>query len=154
MFKVQLLNKTPWVQLLDAVVHYLPQEFTIKFTLKLMASSWTLKIQMSTLLTAIMKIFDLNVLNTVLCLKNTTMMVHRRNIMRADKFVPQYMRVSDQASHSICSICTCNHEDVVFYNTPSLVIFCYCPSKIFSCAGCIQLKPFQLVNQLWWFQEL
>ena len=75
MFKVQLLNKTPWVQLLDAVVHYLPQEFTIKFTLKLMASSWTLKIQMSTLLTAIMKIFDLNVLNTVLCLKNTTMMV-------------------------------------------------------------------------------
>ena len=48
-------------------------------------------------------------------------------------FVPQYMRVSDQASHSICSIWTCNHEVVIFYDTPSLVNFCYCPSKIFSC---------------------
>jgi len=58
---------------------------------------------------------------------------HSGNVIRADKFVPQYMGVSDQASHSICSICTHNHELVVFYDTLSLVIFCYCPSNIFSC---------------------
>ena len=57
---------------------------------------------------------------------------HRRNVMRADKFVPQYMRVSHQASYSIFFICTCNHEVVVFYDTPSLFIFCYCASNIFS----------------------
>ena len=33
---------------------------------------------------------------------------HRTNAMREDKFLPQYMRGSDQASHSICSICICN----------------------------------------------
>ena len=47
--------------------------------------------------------------------------------------LPQHMRVSDQASHSIFSICTCNHEVVVFYDTPSLVIFCFFPSNIFFC---------------------
>ena len=62
-------------------------------------------------------------------------LLHRRNVMRADKCVPQYMRVSDQASHSICSICTCNHEIAVFYDTPSLVVFCCCPTNIFSCAS-------------------
>ena len=29
----------------------------------------------------------------------------------------------DQVSHSICSICTCNHEIVICYDTSSLVIF-------------------------------
>ena len=33
----------------------------------------------------------------------------------------QYMRMSDQAGHSNCFICTCNHEVVIFYDTPSLV---------------------------------
>ena len=33
--------------------------------------------------------------------------------MRADKF-PHYKRIYDQASHSNCSICTCNYEVVVF----------------------------------------
>ena len=44
------------------------------------------------------------------------------------------MRVSDQASHLICSICTCNHEVFVFYDTYSLVIF-FCSSIIFSCVS-------------------
>ena len=33
------------------------------------------------------------------------------------------MRVSVQASHSICSICTCNHEVVVFYGNPHMLLF-------------------------------
>lgn len=35
---------------------------------------------------------------------------HRRNGMRTDKFVPKYMRGSDQANQSNCSIYTCIHE--------------------------------------------
>ena len=54
-------------------------------------------------------------------------------------YVPQYMRVSDQASHSICSIFTCNHEVVVFYDIPSLFIFCSCTSNIFPCELDIRL---------------
>ena len=45
---------------------------------------------------------------------------------------PKICFVSDQASHSIFFICTCNHEVVFFYDTPSLVIICYCASNIFS----------------------
>ena len=48
---------------------------------------------------------------------------HRTNLARPVTFVSQYMRMLDQANHLIFSICTRNHEVVVFYNTSSLVIF-------------------------------
>ena len=44
-----------------------------------------------------------------------------------DKFAPQYMRVFDQASHSICSIYTCNHEVVVSMILPHLLFFVISP---------------------------
>ena len=61
---------------------------------------------------------------------------HRRNVMRADKFVPQYMRVSHQASYSIFFICTCNHEVVVFYDTPHMLLFNIVP-RTFSPVNCM-----------------
>ena len=50
------------------------------------------------------------------------LIIKLKTLYHEARFVPLYMRVFDQASHSICSICTCNHEVVVFYYTPSLVI--------------------------------
>ena len=47
----------------------------------------------------------------------------RKIVARTDKFLPQYMRMFDQASHSICPICTCNHEIVIFNDTSSLAMF-------------------------------
>ena len=64
---------------------------------------------------------------------------HRSNSARPDKFVSQYMRKFDQASHSSWPICTCNHEVVVFYETSALVIFYY-SSVIFSCVNHKWLK--------------
>ena len=55
-------------------------------------------------------------------MKNT-IPFHRTKLARNDKFVPKYMRMFDQASHSILSICTCNHKVVIFYDTSSLIIF-------------------------------
>ena len=69
---------------------------------------------------------------TAPCFIGCTLHPHRRNIKRTDKFIPQYMRVSEQASHLL--YLHMYHEVVVFYDTPSLVIFCYCPSNISSCA--------------------
>ena len=58
---------------------------------------------------------------------------HRSNSARTDKFVPQYMRMFDQTSHSSWSICTCNHEVVVFSDTSAVVIFCYLALATRSC---------------------
>ena len=57
---------------------------------------------------------------------------HRTNLARPVTFVSQYMRMLDQANHLIFSICTRNHEVVVFYNTSSLVIV---PHKIGPVSG-------------------
>ena len=50
--------------------------------------------------------------------------ISQKQIGGPDKFVPQYMKLFDQARHSTWSIYKCNHE---------VVIFCYYPWKIFSC---------------------
>ena len=59
---------------------------------------------------------------------------YRINLARADKFVPQYIW---GASHSIWSICTYNHEVVVFYETSTIVIF---PHNKGSCAILFRLQ--------------
>ena len=75
---------------------------------------------------------------------NFTCTLHRWHVTRANKFVPQHMRVFDQAIHSIFSICTCSNQVIVFYDTPSLVNFCSFPSNNFFC---VHKKVDQQINK-------